>query len=230
MESNKSMNPKDLELLMNSLEHIEYEVNELNEITRMFKFYEFKETCLNSHLNSWLIHCRNIIDFLTNQPKKDDLTAEDFFLEGYWRSNKNIKSEYLQSEYKKINKMLSHLTYSRVEYKIKQKMGWDIHRIYDEVVELFNDFVNKFKTKGITRNEITIASQPFYDEIKFEVNKEDILKYIRLTNCCINDKCKEQIKNVIEQVPQTSTSAEIYTNIEYSPSLATADVPVIYKK
>ncbi len=81
----------------------------------------------NAGLESFLVHARIIIDFLSDnkQNQKDDLTCSDFFDV----SGQNIRAISLvpipEDLRTKINKHLSHLTKTRVQ----EKIGWQLNLI-----------------------------------------------------------------------------------------------------
>lgn len=66
-----------------------------------------QEPDLRIHLESFLLHARNLFDFLCTQKKfDDDVSATDFLIN-------IVKLKALPIA--KINKQLSHITYSRLE-------------------------------------------------------------------------------------------------------------------
>lgn len=93
----------------------------------------------NIILEATLLHARNLLDFFTGNPTKNDDIRAAHFLPisegGWWRSN---KLEHLSSLRNNLNYSLSHLTYRR----IAGKPQWDLKRIAREVHVAFDEFLN----------------------------------------------------------------------------------------
>ncbi len=104
-----------------------YEIQMLNESLKSMN--QANQTDINCHLESFLIHARNLIDFLEdNKIHKDDLTCSNFKNSLGGKIVKiNVK---LPTDAKiKINKHLSHITTTR----LNEKLGWDTNLIRSEI-------------------------------------------------------------------------------------------------
>jgi hypothetical protein len=86
-------------------------------------------------IESFLIHSRNLIDFMyPTKPEKDDILAQDFFLDpGDWLRQREAEGAILQTSKRRINKLLSHLTYTRLKTS-SEDSKWDSVGLRDEIV------------------------------------------------------------------------------------------------
>ncbi|MBN1361919.1 MAG: hypothetical protein JW993_15085 [Sedimentisphaerales bacterium] len=97
----------------------------------------------NAILESFLVHARNLIDFLY-LPKggADDILAGDFFEKhDDWRRLRPKESAALKVAKKKMNKLLAHLTYSRLKTG-ETDSKWDIMGLRSEIVSRMAVFVD----------------------------------------------------------------------------------------
>jgi len=94
-------------------------------------------------LESFLVHLRNMIDFLY-LPKcnKDDILAEDFFADPEdWMKLHPKQGMILKAAKKRINKLLAHLTYSRLKL-IDADSDWIVIGLRNEIVSRIIVFVD----------------------------------------------------------------------------------------
>lgn len=115
-------------------EVVDYEYNMLK-----FSFEKLKTITesfeRNIFLEAFLLHSRNLIDFLEASGQKDDLLVTDF--NGKNCQPLNVINLNLDKELKqKINKHLHHLSKRR----LKDKFLWDTQAIYDEIAKGMNKF------------------------------------------------------------------------------------------
>lgn len=89
-------------------------------------------------IESFLIHCRNIRDFLLGTSIKDDIAATDFFPSPSEPFNVP-KAVALKDD---INKLLAHPSYERPAL-IKQLPAWEIGAMYDELSHMWEVFVGR---------------------------------------------------------------------------------------
>jgi len=101
----------------------------------------------SAYLESFLLHTRNIVDFLEDNKNKhkSDITCSDF---GIKKNNVNLPPNNTKKE---INLWLSHITKERMEEK--KKPGWGNLTIRKEVNRCFGIFLdqlpqNCFPSKG----------------------------------------------------------------------------------
>jgi hypothetical protein len=92
----------------------------------------------NVYLESFLLHFRNILDFLEppDSLRKDDVKATDF-LTTYVAPN-------APTQYRKdINKRLSHMSYSRLLVEPENR-SWPITEMLSEIEDTWKSFVGSF--------------------------------------------------------------------------------------
>lgn len=90
---------------------------------------KIQEPDLRIHLESFLLHARNLFDFLYTEKKNDDISATDFSA-NYFKHGKDGVPIV------KINKQLSHITYARLKPTDLFKKRKEIYEtIRDALVE-----------------------------------------------------------------------------------------------
>lgn len=121
--------------LKRNAEHVYYEILMLFYTTQKLTKDTLNSTHIcetNMRLESCGIHLRNLLDFFyTPIPKRyaDDMLAEDYIQNiALFKKNRTKWSE-LDHLNKRVNKMISHLTYHRSRYNKKTK-GWNYGQIY----------------------------------------------------------------------------------------------------
>jgi len=116
-----------------------YEIMMLNECAKFSKVARnVVDLCpflKNILIESFCVHLRNVIEFF-GEEKKDYITYRYFIA-----SDKSVGLPHdLSKRYsRKVNNLLSHLTFARLEFKQKQKT-WDLSQIADEVNENLREF------------------------------------------------------------------------------------------
>ena len=87
-----------------------------------------------------LIHFRNMLDFFFGQPSaSDDIHAADFLPESdHWTP---ITPEWVRAYRGRCNKLLAHLTYSRIEYGRKGEMEWQLDDKLIAIRTTWNEFL-----------------------------------------------------------------------------------------
>jgi hypothetical protein len=91
------------------------------------------------HLESFLLHARNLFDFLYTEKKNDDILATDFSANYFKHGRDGVPIA-------KINKQLSHITYARLEpmdLYIKRKKIYETIR--DALVEYNKQVPEEYK-------------------------------------------------------------------------------------
>lgn len=121
--------PQELRKISN---HVIYEIKMLIETSQM----EGKNC--NQHnaiLESFLIHTRNLIDFLWRNPKyPDDVSVNDFLNDDFLELSDEIHKDLTN----KISKHLAHITYTR--NKPKENKGWEKEKILNIVHQRLDEF------------------------------------------------------------------------------------------
>lgn len=91
-------------------------------------------------LESWVVHLRNLINFLCRPPDKDDVIAEDFFDDpAAWSRN---ESDKLKTGRERANKELSHVTEQR-KYTGEKDKGWDVDGLFREIWDIAREFASR---------------------------------------------------------------------------------------
>lgn len=96
----------------------------------------------NAMLESFLIHARNLIDFLyLDEPKwEGDVLAVHYFAEfKQWIDKRGKIPGWLDKTRKKANKLLNHITLSRIK-EYKHDRGWQVEKIKERIDQVFNLF------------------------------------------------------------------------------------------
>jgi len=94
----------------------------------------------NVYLESFLIHVRNLIEFLVNERRhQDDVMLEDFLNDNSKIQiiNKLVKSFFNKTEMDRIHKMLAHISYERINLKGK----WNVGDYFQTIYRALNEFV-----------------------------------------------------------------------------------------
>jgi hypothetical protein len=119
-----------------ALDPLWYELWMFNETSKYFIPHgeeTIKEN--NVYLESFLLHTRNIIDFLESRKYESDIKCSDFGIE---KIDVNLPSHNTINE---INLWLSHITKERMEEK--EKPQWEYLTIRKEVNRCFGIFLNQ---------------------------------------------------------------------------------------
>jgi hypothetical protein len=140
-------------LLEYSGEHLLYEVGML------FSWGEFRRNTLtpilistginNVLIESFVIHLRNLIDFLYLEPKGTDIVACDYFDSGGWEKIRPPLSDALKMARHRANKELAHLTTDRKTGTPPEK-SWDFSGLAEEVRAILKTFVANAKNTRLS--------------------------------------------------------------------------------
>lgn len=107
-----------------------------------FSFEKLKTSTLvperNLFLETFLLHARNLIDFLEAFGQDDDLLITDF-KDKKGKPLNHIKLKLDEDLKKKINKHCHHLSKQR----LKEKFLWDIQKICEEISKGMREFYSK---------------------------------------------------------------------------------------
>ena len=98
----------------------------------------------NAYLESFLLHTRALRDFFDQRDCKvypDDVIASDFI--SNWKPPK--WNHVSKSVRQKINTMLAHLSYNRLEYLEEAKKKWSYFELATEMKGVIKDFQVKVK-------------------------------------------------------------------------------------
>ncbi len=119
-----------------------YEWTMLNETYSLRK--KSRETFEHdAFLESFLIHARNLYDFLTktrSEARKNDVVAEDFFDEGsQW--NPSARIGFVEENRRRLDRSLAHLCYDRIDYQ-QQKRWVRMDKVLIEFQDAWDEFLS----------------------------------------------------------------------------------------
>jgi hypothetical protein len=97
----------------------------------------------NILIEDFLLHARIMYDFLICDPESDDISALHFLdcPEG-WKQVRVQLCPYMSNNRKRLNKMIAHLTYKRIEYEIDNTKDWEVRAIYHEIISTWQQFLS----------------------------------------------------------------------------------------
>jgi hypothetical protein len=102
--------------------HIAYEAERMRFIVAQADFMDPKSNRAGTLRESFLIHFRNLIDFLYEPRKfKTDAIAADYLDTAPWKPN---VPPWLEEDKERCNKLLHHPTYDRVQYEKTGALKW----------------------------------------------------------------------------------------------------------
>lgn len=144
--------PKSKDDLIQASEQVLYEYKMMNWTAKeLFKATPKEGYLHNAILESFAIHVRNLIEFLfSNELRyKDDILAMHFFEDNSeWSKIRPKQTLILKNALKQANKLVAHLTYSRIRFSYDERM-WRFVNIVDEINDVFENYFakNVFKEK-----------------------------------------------------------------------------------
>jgi hypothetical protein len=119
---------------------------------RKISAYSLYVVLCNSVLESYLVHLRNLKDFLWETPHQDDITAGQFCSTKCDRHSLKSKDKLANLSINqiktRINKQISHLTRAR-KLKTQQQMKWNVEAITCDMINFLDTFIksaNKMNT------------------------------------------------------------------------------------
>lgn len=135
--------------LKRTVEHIEYEVmmfrHAANNIARLIQRNDSSPWEMNSYLEVFSIHARNLWEFFyarTAQRKRpDDVLAEDFLEQKKAFLSARTPKRKLQLIPSKTAKQIAHLTYARLR-RNKRTKPWNVAQIYVDLERTVDAFKN----------------------------------------------------------------------------------------
>ncbi len=106
----------------------------------------------NVYIESFVLHSRTLIEFLTNEKKKkkDDILAIDYnTITGSWKIALDENDKLIKDIKERADKELAHLTLKRKSGQSDEKL-WDyeiIRNLLNEVISLFINDLDKYYDK-----------------------------------------------------------------------------------
>jgi hypothetical protein len=129
------------------IEHVKYEMNMFRNCYVILSII-FKEEGFftNVFIEEFLLHARNLFTFFYSDVRvKDDAIARDYLINIEDFFSKRSQPDEFKDFKTKWNKMLYHLTYSRLDYDGKKKT-WDCTKLFqliDETEKAFFDSISE---------------------------------------------------------------------------------------
>jgi len=154
--------------------HVTYEIAMFCELAEkllvMNKENTNEDFIRNALVESFAVHERNIINFLSDKKIKDDVTYKTFLGD----EEQPFISDYCDTCLtEKINKEILHLTEYRCEH---EKTQWFVLPISSDLIEKIETFMEKIKTntnfKEKYKERITNEINNFKDFCKNKINQE----------------------------------------------------------
>jgi len=100
----------------------------------------------NAYLEAFLIHTRNIVDFIENEKYENDLKCSDFAF------SKQIVNLPDGNSKEQINYWLSHITKHRLN---QTKPNWELKKIQKEINKCFKNFLESIPADS--KNELDFS-------------------------------------------------------------------------
>ena len=142
----------------------------------------------NAFIESFLVHERNIIDFLINNRKYDDNIVCKDLLENEKELFNKSEVDKMKEIKVKISKEISHLTKARCK---DEKSGWNMSDITCPLLEYFEKFINELSTE-------------------LDYNKKDILEKIKNEVLDLEKLCESGLIRQDLSTTNVETLAQVY--------------------
>lgn len=152
--------------------HLWYEIKTLVDISKLLIDKRYlsniqtpgvSEVVGNALLESYLLHLRNLKDFLWETRSQDDIIAEDFCT-GWVSWTNSMRTDTLagldiHTVNRRINKQISHLTAARTR-KGEVKTRWNVKKITCDLIVFLRKFLAKVdSTKMIDKYKVLIEQE-----------------------------------------------------------------------
>ena len=96
----------------------------------------------NALLESFVIHYRALLDFFYAKPRRDDVSANDYFDSvDEWPKLRPPETEVLKLSRKRAGKEIAHLTYARLDVTPETK-GWRFRQITEDLNRVIQAFLD----------------------------------------------------------------------------------------
>lgn len=143
------------EALEEAQKHVEYEVGMLEQTAKMLpRSPDLSDAHDRAILESFIIHTRNLVDFLYKGKGRDRIAAEDFIDAKVWREQRPNESKLIKDAYIRANNDVAHLTYTRLKNS-KRGEQWPISEITKEILEAYALFEELVPSKQHLRLAIS---------------------------------------------------------------------------
>ena len=129
--------------LRQASDHLYYEISMYQMLVQgMISGIAGRSAINNALLKSFAIHLRALIGFFYSEnPRNDDIIAEDFFAnQSDWINLRPAKTKVLERAKKRADKEVAHLTYVRLGITPDQK-NWYFEEVYKDIQTLIEIFL-----------------------------------------------------------------------------------------
>lgn len=156
--------PQSKDILIRASDYLDYDVDMLFATAEWLATNgERKSLISNAVLEAFLIHARNLIEFLSGVGRGNAVRAHHYF-EGLPEGTYSPKvSPFLISTKDKISTHLAHLTTEPLD-DLRSKIGWDVRRILLELWEGLKVFYEDVPSESVLPNY-----DRRYDEYKVRI-------------------------------------------------------------
>jgi hypothetical protein len=120
---------------------VQYEIDMMHHAARLLRS-ERDKLHKTFYLELFLLHLRNIRDFLYADPKhaqQEDVAAEDLVASADWPAIRPALGQTISSEKGRLNRALAHLSYCRLHYN-KTGKAWFVGRMHKEIEHSLDAF------------------------------------------------------------------------------------------
>jgi len=150
-------------------EHFVYEVNMF--CTSLESIIVFKQQnnfwMNNLALENFLLHFRNLVEFLYFEKKyTDDARANEFIDYNKWSLLNKSYTDEIKKFYTRACKEVDHLTYSRFYGTPPEKL-WDCSRIFKLIIDEVRNFLNYLPDNLQLNNKIRLALDNRINKLNF---------------------------------------------------------------
>lgn len=151
---------------IDALEHFVYEMRMLIITTSYLRnIGTISQYILNSTLESWCLHLRNLLLFYNESGNKKDITIFCYLDKDI---NKNSIDEKRDSiiDIKLLNRRVAHLSFDRLYPNI----AWHFFDIYKNFASFYNDFAkNLLNNSDILKSEFLFLNMPYEENELYDI-------------------------------------------------------------
>lgn len=140
---------------------VQYEIDMMRHAVQLLERprNRLHRTC---YLELFLLHLRNIRDFLyPERAQDDDVLAEDLVAPKDWPSTRPPLGPTIGKERERLNRALAHISYSRLRYN-KSGKGWKVGVMHTEIENSLEAFFAAVRAERIDwfKSNYPVSSLP----------------------------------------------------------------------
>lgn len=149
----------DEELKQYADEHVLYELSMLHETAALLAAYQFQgpysEAVYNALLESFLVHARNLVDFLYKESEFGGARTTDVVVEDYLLVPNQLQAlvpvtQLLRDTKIRADKQVSHLTTNRATEYIAENKGLAYLQVYADILLAFKSVANFLSSQKVS--------------------------------------------------------------------------------